>query len=165
METLNEIFDGKQEMTSKELSELRSSITSSSCKKKLGRIISARKKKYVNTKDYVSIVDLSRYLSDYEKDKLFLELLKVHPTSSLFVLGFANSDMHSYAQAYKMETIDHDNDEEALKKDIESIFDSTLCKFISKHDMKEDLDYVHELVDGATWLEVYKRVTIKLSQL
>ena len=165
MKILHEIFGGKPEVNLKELFEMYNSIPNSPRRKKLGRIISARKQKYVDMQNYVGIIHIARYLGDYEKDRLFLALLKQHPDSSLFVLAFASSDMHSYKQAYKIETLDCDNDEDVLKKDIELTFDETLCKFLSYHDTKDDLDYVHELADGATWLESYKRVTGRLSQL
>ena len=164
MEDFLTIF-GKPEVTVKELLEKYNSLPNSPLKKRLGRIISAMKKKYVETGNYVGILNISRYLGDYEKDMLLCGLLKQHPTSSLFVLAFANSEMHSYNQAYKMETLDHDNDDEALRKDIELIFDTTLCKFLSAHETREDLEYVHELADGATWLNAYKEATSKLSQL
>jgi len=164
MEDFLTIF-GKSEVTLKELFEMYNSLPNTPRKKKLSRIISAMKKKYVETENYVGILNMSRYLGDYEKDRLLLGLLKQHPTSSLFVLAFANSEMHSYEQAYQMETLDHDNDEEALRKDIELIFDITLCKFLSTHETREDLEFVHELADGATWLNAYKEATSKLSQL
>jgi len=164
METFLEIF-GKPEATFGEIIEKYNSIPNSPRKKKLGRIISAMKKKHVETRNYVGIINMSRYLGDYEKDMLLCGLLKQHPTSSLFVLAFTNSEMNSYKQAYKIGILDYDNDDEALRKDIELTFDNILCKFISVHNSKDDLEYVHELVDGATWLRVYKRVTEKLSQL
>jgi hypothetical protein len=57
----------------------------------LGRSISALKKKYVERENYVGILNISKYLDDYEKDVLLLELLKQYPDSSLFVLAFADS--------------------------------------------------------------------------
>ena len=164
MEDFLTIF-GKSEVTLRELFEMYNSLPNSPRKKKLGRVISAMKKRYIEMGRHVGILNMSRYLGDYEKDRLFLELLKQNPTSSLFVLAFANSEMHSYEQAYQMETLKHDNDQEALRKDVESVFDTTLCKFLSEHDRMEDLEYVHELVDGATWLNAYKEVTSRLSQL
>lgn len=162
---LHELFGGKPEVDLKELFEMYNSTPNSPRKKILGRIISARKKKYVDTRNHVGIVHISRYLSDYEKDRLFIALLEENSASSLFVLAFADSEMHSYEQAYRIETEDLDNDEEALKKDIELTFDDTLCKFLAEHDTKDDLEYVHTLLDGATWLEAYKRASAKLSQL
>lgn len=164
MEDFLTIF-GKPEVTVKELLEKYNSLPNTPLKKRLGRIISAMKKKYVETGNYVGILNMSRYLGDYEKDMLLCGLLKQHPTSSLFVLAFANSEMHSYDQAYKMEILDHDNDEEALGTDTKSIFDTILCRFLSLHETREDLEYVLELVDGATWLNAYKEATSKLSQL
>ena len=131
----------------------------------LGRKIQTEKKRLVDMKDYVEIIHILRFMGDYEKDRLFLELLKQHPNSSLFVLAFANSEMNSYEQAHMIETLEHDHNEEVLQKDIELTFDNVLCKFLSEHHTKDDLEYVHELTDGASWLEAYKETTNKLSQL
>ena len=65
--------------------------------------------------------------------------------------------MHSYDRAYMMEKNDHDEDEEALRNDVQLLFDEKLCAFLSEHQLKEDLTYVQELTDGATWLESHKR--------
>jgi len=157
MENFLDIF-GKPEVTMGELYKKYNSLPSGSpLKKKLGIIISNLKKKYIEKKNYVGILNISRYIGDYERDYIFQRLLKQHPDSSLFVLAFANSEMHSYKQAYQIETLDHDNDEEALRKDIELTLDTALCKFLSNHNTKEDFNYVQELTDGATWLESNKR--------
>ncbi len=132
---------------------------------KLGRKIRAEKKKLIEKKDYAEIIHVLRFLGDYERDRLFLDLLKKQPSSSLFVIAFAGSEMHSYNQAYQAELLEYDNNEETLEKDVELIFDDVLCEFLSKHDTKEDFNYVYELADGATWLEANKRVTDRLSQL
>lgn len=132
---------------------------------KIGRILMDEKKKLVGEKNYVGIIYILQSMGDYEKDRLFLDLLKSQPDSSLFVLAFANSDMHSYALASEMEKLDHDHDIEALQKDIELTFDEMLCKFLSVHGTKSDLNFVQELADGACWLESYKRAIDGLSQL
>ena len=132
---------------------------------KIGRILMDEKKKLVDEKNYVGIIYILQSMGDYEKDRLFLDLLKSQPDSSLFVLAFANSDMHSYALASEMENLDHDHDTEALQKDIELTFDEMLCKFLSVHGTKADLNFVQELADGACWLESYKRAIDGLSQL
>ena len=132
---------------------------------KIGRILMDEKKKLVGEKNYVGIIYILQSMGDYEKDRLFLDLLKSQPDSSLFVLAFANSDMHSYALASEMENLDHDHDTEALQKDIELTFDEMLCKFLSVHGTKADLNFVQELADGACWLESYKRAIDGLSQL
>ena len=132
---------------------------------KIGRILMDEKKRFVGEKNYVGIIYILQSMGDYEKDRLFLDLLKSQPDSSLFVLAFANSDMHSYALASEMENLDHDHDTEALQKDIELTFDEMLCKFLSVHGTKADLNFVQELADGACWLESYKRAIDGLSQL
>ena len=132
---------------------------------KIGRILMDEKKRFVDEKNYVGIIYILQSMGDYEKDRLFLDLLKSQPDSSLFVLAFANSDMHSYALASEMENLDHDHDIEALQKDIELTFDEMLCKFLSVHGTKADLNFVQELADGACWLESYKRAIDGLSQL
>ena len=132
---------------------------------KIGRILMDEKKRLVDEKNYVGIIYILQSMGDYEKDRLFLDLLKSQPDSSLFVLAFANSDMHSYALASEMENLDHDHDTEALQKDIELTFDEMLCKFLSVHGTKSDLNFVQELADGACWLESYKRAIDGLSQL
>lgn len=132
---------------------------------KIGRILMDEKKRFVDEKNYVGIIYILQSMGDYEKDRLFLDLLKSQPDSSLFVLAFANSDMHSYALASEMENLDHDHDTEALQKDIELTFDEMLCKFLSVHGTKSDLNFVQELADGACWLESYKRAIDGLSQL
>ena len=132
---------------------------------KIGRILMDEKKRFVDEKNYVGIIYILQSMGDYEKDRLFLDLLKGQPDSSLFVLAFANSDMHSYALASEMENLDHDHDTEALQKDIELTFDEMLCKFLSVHETKSDLNFVQELADGACWLESYKRAIDGLSQL
>lgn len=162
MEDFLTIF-GKPEVTFGEIIEKYNSIPNSPRKKKLGRIISALKKKYVERGNYVGILNISRYLDDYEKDRLFCGLLEQHPTSSSFVLAFADSEMHSYDRAYKMKTSGHNNDEEALRKAVQSTFNAVLCSFIREHNTKDDLDYFRKLTDGAKWLDVYKEPT--LSQL
>ena len=141
------------------------SLPKSPQRTKLGRKIRAEKKRLVDECNYVDIIYILRFLGDYEKDRLFLDLLKGHPDSSLFVLAFANSDMHSYALASEMEKLDHDHDIEALQKDIELTFDEMLCKFLSVHGTKADFNFVQELADGAYWLESYKRALHGLSQL
>ena len=149
----------------KELIDKYYSMPKSQQRVRVGKIISREKENLVKKQNYVDILYIFRSLSEYEKDRLLLSLLKKNPDSSLFVLAFADLDMHSYKEAYKIETSAYDNDEEVLRKDIELTFDSILCKFISEHDLKEDLEYVHELADGASWLEAYKRTVNKLSQL
>ena len=124
---------------------------------KLGRKIRNEKRKLIKKRDYVGIIYILRFMGDYEKDRLFLDLLEDYPLSSLFVLAFANSEMNSYSRAYEMEKGEHEDDEEALRKDIELTLDTTLCKFLSAHDTKDDFNYVQELTDGATWLESNKR--------
>jgi hypothetical protein len=132
---------------------------------KIGRIIRDEKRRLVEKENYVGIIYITQSMGDYEKDRLFLDLLKSQPDSSLFVLAFANSDMHSYALASEMENLDHDYDIEALQKDIELTFDEMLCKFLSVHGTKADFNFVQELADGATWLESYKIALHGLSQL
>lgn len=124
---------------------------------KLGRKIRNEKRKLIEKRDYVGIIYILRFMGDYEKDRLFLDLLEDYPLSSLFVLAFANSEMNSYSRAYEMEKGEYEDDEEALRKDIELTLDTTLCKFLSAHDTKDDFNYVQELTDGATWLESNKR--------
>jgi len=132
---------------------------------KIDRIIRDEKRRLVEKKNYVGIIYITQSMGDYEKDCLFLDILKSQPDSSLFVLAFANSDMHSYALASEMEKLDHDHDIEALQKDIESTFDEMLCKFLSVHETNADFNFVLKLIDGATWLESYKRALHGLSQL
>lgn len=141
------------------------SLPKSPQRTKLGRKIRNEKKRLVDEHNYVDIIYILRFLGDYEKDRLFLDLLKSQPDSSLFVLAFSNSDMHSYALASEMEKLDHDHDIEALQKDIKSTFDEMLCKFLSVHETKADFTFVLKLIDGATWLESYKRALHGLSQL
>ena len=132
------------------------SLPKSPQRTKLGRKIRAEEKKLVEECDYVGIISIFRYLSDYEKDRLFLDLLERHQSSSLFVLAFADSGMHSYGRAYDLETEGCDDALEPLKEDIELIFDTTLCKFLSDHATEDDLRYAYKLSDGASWLECHK---------
>ena len=137
----------------KELFERYNSLPKSQQRTKLGRKIRNEKKKLVEKRDYAGIIHILRFMGDYEKDRLLLDLLKDYPASSLFVLAFAGSEMNSYSRAYEMEKTEHEDDEEALRKDIET----ALCQFLSTHDTKDDFNYVQELTDGATWLESNKR--------
>ena len=141
----------------KALFEKYNSLPKSPQRTKLGRKIRAEKKRLVEKRDYVGIIHILRFMGDYEKDRLFMDLLKNYPSSSLFVMAFADSEMNSYSRANEIEKSEHEDDEESLKKDVELTFDSMLCSFISSHGTKEDLSYVQELTDGATWLESYKR--------
>ena len=141
----------------KELFEKYYSLPKSPQRTKLGRKIRNEKRKLVEKRDYVGIIHILRFMGDYEKDRLLLDLLKGHPSSSLFVLAFASSEMNSYSRAYEMEKSEHDDDEEALRKDIELTLDTALCEFLSTHTAKDDFNYVQELTDGATWLESNKR--------
>ena len=148
----------------KELMDKYNVMPKSRQRTKISRIIRNEKKNLVEKKNYVGIIYITQSMGDYEKDRLFLDLLKSQPDSSLFVLAFANSDMYSYTLASKMENLDHDHDVEALQKDIELTFDEMLCKYLSIHGTKTDFNYVQELADGATWLESYKRALHGLSQ-
>ena len=149
----------------KELMDKYNVMLKSRQRTKISRIIRNEKKNLVEKKNYVGIIYITQSMGDYEKDRLFLDLLKSQPDSSLFVLAFANSDMHSYILASKMENLDYDHDVEALQKDIELTFDEMLCKYLSIHGTKADFNFVQELADGATWLESYKRALHGLSQL
>ena len=141
----------------KKLFDEYNSLPKSPQRTKLGRKIRTEKKRLVEMRDYVGIIHILRFMGDYEKDSLLMDLLKLYPSSSLFVLAFAGSEMNSYSRANEIEKSEHEGDEEALKKDVELTFDSMLCSFISSHGTREDLSYVQELTDGATWLESYKR--------
>ena len=141
----------------KELFEEYNSLPKSPQRTKLGRKIRNEKKRLIEKQDYVGIIHILRFMGDYEKDRLLLDLLKDYPLSSLFVLAFANSEMNSYSRAYEIEKSEHDDDEEALRKDVELTLDTALCKFLSAHNTKDDFNYVQELTDGATWLESNKR--------
>ena len=141
----------------KKLFEEYNSLPKSPQRAKLGRKIRNEKKKLIEKRDYVGIIYILQFMGDYEIDRLLLDLLEDYPLSSLFVLAFANSEMNSYSRAYEMEKSEHEDDEEALRKDIELTLDTTLCKFLSTHDTKDDFNYVQELTDGATWLESNKR--------
>lgn len=147
----------KMETEMKELFERYNSLPKSQQRTKLGRKIRNEKKKLVEKRDYAGIIHILRFMGDYEKDRLLLDLLKDYPASSLFVLAFAGSEMNSYSRAYEMEKTEHEDDEEALRKDIELTLDTALCQFLSTHDTKDDFNYVQELTDGATWLESNKR--------
>ena len=155
----------KTDIEVKKLIDEYNALPKSRQRTRISKAISREKKRLVEDCNYVGIVYITQSMGDYEKDRLFLDILKRHPDSSLFVLAFANSEMHSYDCAYKMENLDHDNDIEALRKDIELTFDSILCKFLSEHGTESDLNFVQDLTDGATWLESYKRALHGLSQL
>lgn len=149
----------------KELMEKYNVMSKSRQRTKISRIIRNEKKNLVEKKNYVGIIYITQSMGDYEKDRLFLDLLKSQPDSYLFVLAFANSDMHSYTLASEMGSLEHDNDVWALQKNIELTFDEMLCKYLSIHGTKADFNFVQELADGATWLESYKRALYGLSQL
>jgi hypothetical protein len=141
----------------KEIFEEYNSLPKSPQRSNLSRKIRKVKQSFIKKLDYVGIIDMLRYLGDYEKDDLLWDLLNNHNDASLFVLAFSTSGMHSYDRAYMMEKDDHDEDEEALRNDVQLLFDEKLCAFLSEHQLKEDLTYVQELTDGATWLESHKR--------
>ena len=141
----------------KELFEKYNSLKKSPQRTKLGRKIRKAKKKLIENRDYVEIIHVLRFMGDFDRDRLFLDLLKLYPSSSLFVLAFAGSEMNSYSRANEIEEFEHENDEEGLRKDIELTLDTVLCEFLSIHDTKDDFNYVQELTDGATWLESNKR--------
>ena len=141
----------------KEIFEEYNSLPKSPQRSNLSRKIRKVKQSFIKKLDYVGIIDMFRYLGDYEKDDLLWDLLNNHKDASLFVLAFSTSGMHSYDRAYMMEKDDHDEDEEALRNDVQLLFDEKLCAFLSEHQLMEDLTYVQELTDGATWLESHKR--------
>ena len=141
----------------KALFEEYNSLPKSPQRSVLGRRIRAEKKRLVDECNYVDIIYILRFLEDYEKDRLFMDLFENYPSSSLFVLAFAGSKMNSYSRANDIEKLRHKYDEEALKRDVVSTFDSILCSFISSHGSKEDLVYVKQLTDGATWLKSHER--------
>jgi hypothetical protein len=85
----------------KELMDKYNVMPKSRQRTKISRIIRNEKKNLVEKKNYVGIIYITQSMGDYEKDRLFLDLLKSQPDSSLFVLAFANSDMHSYILASK----------------------------------------------------------------
>lgn len=141
----------------KALFEEYNSLPKSPQRSVLGRKIRAEKKRLVDECNYVDIIYVLRFLGDYEKDRLLLDLLKNNPSSSLFVLAFAGSEMNSYSRANDIEKSKHKNDAKALKRDVVSTFDSMLCSFVSSHGSKEDFAYVKQLTDGATWLKSHER--------
>ena len=133
-----------------------STLPKSKQRKQFGRIVSYEKRKLIEKQNYVGILYLSRFMGDYEKNRLFLKMLEKHPNDSLFVLGFANLDMDSYARAYGIKKRDYDGDENALRKDVESNFDSVLCDYLLLHYTKDDVHFIQELIDDKTWLNSYK---------
>lgn len=137
----------------KELFEKHDSLPKSPQRSKLSREIRKVKQNFIKELDYVGIIDMLRYLGDYEKGRLLLDLLNKHEDSSLFVLAFSTSNMRFYKQLYEEEKSKYDGDEEALCTDVRLIFDEKLCAFLSKHGEDEDLAYVQKLTDGAYWLE------------
>lgn len=141
----------------KELFDEYNSLPKSRQRSKLSRKIRREKRKIIENRDYVGIIDILRYLGDYEKDDLLWDLLNNQSDSSLFVLAFSTSGMHSYDRAYVIEKVEYDEDDDALREAVQSIFDAKLCDFLQKHSTKEDLIYVQELTDGAYWLESNKR--------
>lgn len=124
---------------------------------RVAEIIENEKRMLVEKQDYVGILYILQVITDYEKNALFKQLLDRYPDSSLFVLAFGSSDMDSYSRAYQIETLE--NDEEALSDDVELTMDSMLCRFLSSHHTKDDLNYINTLIDGATWMDAYKKVT------
>ena len=142
----------------KDLFEEYFSLPKSPRRSRIGRIIRGEKRKLVETFNYVDIIYILRFLENYERDRLFLELLDMYPESSLFVLEFADSEMRSYTRAYENVKSEYKGDENLLRKNVEMNFDKHLCEFLNKYKSGEDLDYIQKLVDGASWLESYERV-------
>ena len=104
----------KMETEMKELFERYNSLPKSQQRTKLGRKIRNEKRKLVEKRDYAGIIHILRFMGDYEKDRLLLDLLKDYPASSLFVLAFAGSEMNSYSRAYEMEKTEHEDDEDKV---------------------------------------------------
>ena len=148
----------------KKMLDLYLSLPKSQERTKLGKAVRSLLRRLIKNGDYVGIIHIIPSLGDYEKDRLFSELLERRPESSLFVLAFADADMHCYDKANKIEHRDGDFDEEALRKDVELTFDTTLCQYLSRHSDDKALNYVQFLTDGATWLSSYKRSTALLCQ-
>ena len=46
---------------------------------RIGKVIRREKKKLVEDCNYVGIIYITQSMGDYEKDRLFLDLLKRHP--------------------------------------------------------------------------------------
>jgi len=144
-------------MELKEIFEEYNSLPKSPQRSKLSRKIREIKQNFIKKLDYVGIIDMLRYLGDYEKDRLLLDLWNKHKDSSLFVLAFSTSNMRCYKEVYDEEKNKYGGDEEALCIDVRLIFDEKLCVFLSEYGEDEDLAYVQELTDGASWLESNKR--------
>ena len=99
----------------KALFEEYNSLPKSRQRSKLSRRIRREKRKIIENRDYVGIIDILRYLGDYEKDDLLWDLLNNQSDSSLFVLAFSTSGMHSYERAYVIEKMISDENLERFQ--------------------------------------------------
>ena len=143
----------------KKLFDEYNSLPKSPQRTELGKMIRDEKKKLIEKKNYVEMVYILQFMGEYEKDRLFLDLLSCYPDSSLFVLAFAETNMHSYLRACDIEKVCLDD--EFLREDVELTFDSILYDFLSSHNSEKDLEYVSRLIDGASWLQSYKKIKKK----
>ena len=144
----------------KKLFDEYNSLPKSPQRTKLGKMIRGEEKQLIEKRNYVEMVYILQFMGEYEKDRLFMDLLRCYPDSSLFVLAFAEANMHSYLRACDIEKVCAD--EKFLQEDVELIFDSILCDFLSSHNSEKDLEYVCRLIDGASWLQSYKKIKKKI---
>ena len=142
-------METKLEVLFKELAEAKSI----SRRAELNRDIRVIRSRLVRNADYEGLLHMLRFLKNWEKDKLFVDLLNKWSDSSLFVIAFADSNMYSYKTAYEKALSQYDNDEEAMNEDVLLLFDEKLMNYLCKYSSIEDLKYVQILTDGADWLK------------
>lgn len=130
--------------------------------KKLQRVLEAeklkrKKNKIIRNRDYVEAIHICRFMGDYEKDDFLIDFIDRQPSSALFVLGFAASNMDSYSQACDQLQEEYDWNEYALKEAAQKNLDDNLCLYLEKYDSADDCRYVLQLTDYLTWFQSHMR--------
>lgn len=130
--------------------------------KKLQRVIDAeklkrKKNKIIKHRDYVEAIHICRQMGDYEKDEFLLEFLDSQPSSALFVLGIATSNMDSYFQANQLLQEEYDWNEYALDEAAHKNLDDNLCSYLDKYNSEDDCRYVLQLTDYMPWFKSHMK--------
>ena len=129
--------------------------------------ISAAKRLLVDRRDYVGIVYIIRFLDYRNRDLLFTRFLSRHPEDFLFVMAFADLESSSYEEAEEIAETAYEENIYAIKEDTLKEKDRILCLFLDEYDSKEDLQYVHDMIERCdlkecSWMTAYKRVVSEM---
>ena len=146
--------------------------------------ISATKTLLVDKRDYAGIVYIIRFLDYKNRNRLFTKFLTQYPGDFLFVMAFADAGSSSYEEAEKTAETAYENfllvtafdDAESynekvnyIKDEVSKERDRVLCLFLDEYNSKEDLQYVHDIIESCdlkecSWMTAYKRVVSEMAK-